>query len=163
MPDISYGLNGGATFPSGKTSTAPTTAPDIGSLLGPKGALTQQQADYNAKASDVYNQMDALINANSQEVARAYHATGIGPNDLKGWNEPAEREKFMTKPVDAFGSVASVFAIIASAFTLQPMQNALNGSAAAINAIRAGDENEYEKAHTAWKENLDLAMKRHQM
>ena len=84
-------------------------------------------------------------------------------NDIRPWNEEQEKKKFETDPIQAFGSLGSVFGILASAFTHAPMENALNASAAAINAVKAGNDQEYARAHQAWKENMDLVMKRHQM
>jgi hypothetical protein len=43
------------------------------------------------------------------------------------------------------------------------MENALNGAAAAMNATRARDDKDYERAYTAWKDNTDLVIKRHNM
>lgn len=88
---------------------------------------------------------------------------GVGPNDLQKWDAEAEKRKYETNPIESFGSLASVFAIAASAFTKTPMINALNGSAAAMNAIRERDDEGYKRAFEAWKANTDLAIKRHNM
>lgn len=88
---------------------------------------------------------------------------GVGPNDLQKWDADAERRKYETNPIESFGSLASVFAIMASAFTRTPMENALNGSAAAMNAIKARDDEGYKRAFDAWKVNTDLAIQRHNM
>lgn len=136
---------------------------NLGDLVGPKGVLTEQTGQYVKEAGNIRRSMISGAEADAENVRRAYHAEGVGPDELKPWNAEAQREKFMTKPVDAFGSIGSVFGIIASAFTHQPMQNALDASAAAMNAIRAGDREKYEDALAAWKDNTALALKRHQL
>jgi hypothetical protein len=79
--------------------------------------------------------------------------------DLQPWKEqPTD-----TDPVKAFGSLGSVFGILASAFTHQPWQNAMNASASAINAVKAGDRQKYEDAYDAWKTNTKLMLDRHNM
>lgn len=136
---------------------------DIGKLIGPTGSLTQQTETYTnemreGRRAEIYG-----ADADMARVRRAFNEEGIGPNELQKWNADAEREKFMTKPVDAFGSLGSVFGILASAFTRQPMENALNASAAAMNAVHAGDEEVYKQSFNAWKENTALALKRQQL
>ena len=79
------------------------------------------------------------------------------------WDANAESAKYATNPIMAFGSAASVFGILAASFTHAPMMNALNASAAAMNAYAKGDQEAYNRAHDAWKENTDLAIKRHNM
>lgn len=160
LPDVSYGIGGYPLQSYAPTKNEPT---DIGKLLGPEGSLTKAQGDYTEKAGRVYDQMDSLINADVARAHRAYDATAISPEEFPKWNEKEEREKFLHNPIEAFGSVASLFAIVASAFTRAPMENALNGAAAAITATRAGDMEALASAHQAWKENTDLAFKRHQM
>lgn len=88
---------------------------------------------------------------------------GVGPDDVKKWDADAERQKYSTNPLESFGSLASVFGIMASAFTKAPMENALNASAAAMNATRARDDEAYKRAFEAFKTNMDLVIKRHQM
>lgn len=91
----------------------------------------------------------------------AFEATGIQPGELPAWDAEQQAQRFRTDPIEAFGSVGSVFGMIASAFTRAPMQNALNASAAAMNAIRAGDEQNFQRAWDAWKANNDLTIRRH--
>lgn len=61
-----------------------------------------------------------------------------------------------------FGSLASIFAIAASAFTRTPMINAMNAMAAGIKARQQNDAAGYAQAYQAWKTNTDLALERHQ-
>ncbi|HSV26155.1 MAG TPA: hypothetical protein VLJ17_24415 [Xanthobacteraceae bacterium] len=99
----------------------------------------------------------------SAEMQHWHKAEGAQLNDLKPWDIRTERQKYAYDPIEAFGSFASVFAIAASAFTKTPMENALNGAAAAMNAVRDGKEHEYNLAHQAWQENTKLAIERGKM
>lgn len=117
--------------------------------------------------------MDATTGLQSEtekrlEQDRAYmqerfNAMGVETEKLKPWDQEKQREKFQTNPLEAFGSFGVTFGLIASAFTNAPMENALNASASAMNAIRAGDDKEYDRAYTAWKDNMNLVVKRHDM
>jgi len=75
--------------------------------------------------------------------------------------EQPQKKDYMTDPASAFGSFASVFAQIAAGFTHQPMINALNAGAAAMNAIKQNDYENYHDAYSAWKDNTALALDRH--
>lgn len=120
------------------------------------GAVRGKQA----AVADVNAQTDRRV---EEDRTRALQlgATGVGPeSEIKPWDAKAKAQEYSHDPLDSFGSFASIFAITASAFTKAPFENALNGSAAAINAIKAGDEKGYERAYTAWKDNNELAIKR---
>lgn len=125
--------------------------------------LTELTKQKSAASERLYGGISHQLDEDEARMKRAYSHTGIEPETLRPWNEQEQSRKFQTDPVAAFGSLGSVFGIIASAFTHAPMENALNASAAAINAVKAGDDRAYERAHTAWKENTDLAMKRHEI
>jgi hypothetical protein len=95
----------------------------------------------------------------------AAHAAkqGIETVDLKPWNAEEERKKYATSPMEQFGSWGVIAATLASAFTRQPMMNALNGAAAAMTAIQERDDKKYDRAYEAFKTNTELAIKRHNM
>lgn len=111
--------------------------------------------------------MDAAAARQQKALVEGYDEVkskheGIGPLDAKPWDADKERAGRVQSPLEAFGSAAGIFAMLASAFTKTPMDTALNAGAAAINSVRANDMDGYDKAHKAWKENTDLAIKRHQ-
>jgi hypothetical protein len=62
-------------------------------------------------------------------------------------------------PIQSWGSIASVIAIFGSLATRQPLQNALNASASAMNAIRANDAEAYQRSVEEWKRNAEHAEK----
>lgn len=101
------------------------------------------------------------IERDKAEVRSKYE--GIKPLEATPWNSEAEREKHRTGPVESFGSLGSAFAMIASAFTRQPMINGLNGAAAAMEAIKKNDDQAYDRDYTAWKDNTNLAIKNHEI
>ena len=96
------------------------------------------------------------------QEARVEHM-GIEAEKLKPWDEEQKSKEFHTDPVRAFGSLGSVFGILASAFTRTPMVNALNASAAAMDAIKAGDEQAYNRAFKASDANYKMAIERHRI
>lgn len=116
------------------------------------GAIERQIGDIEATAS-----------RDTKRVENAYKSTGIDPGDFKPWDAEHESAKRRTDPVEAFGSLGSVFGILASAFTHAPMANAMNASASAINAVRAGNAEDYDRAAKAWHDNTQLALERNKI
>ncbi len=96
-------------------------------------------------------------------MVAAQNAMGVEAQKLQPWDADAAREKFKTNPIESFGSLGSVFAMVASAFTHAPMTNALNASAEAMHAIKDGNDEQFKRAFDAFKENNDLVVKRHAM
>lgn len=102
-------------------------------------------------------------NEDRKRVLDQFGAENATINDIPKWDVEAERKKYHTDPLESFGSFASIFAMVASAFTRAPMENALNGAAAAMNAKRENNEFEYQRSMDAFKLNSDLAIKRFNM
>ncbi len=144
--------------------TSTTPSPDIGSILGTdKSAVDDLVGMQQARTNEdfaITRKADAQMSADQTRVERAYKAEGIGHDELKPWDSDKEHKKFEHDPIEGFGSVGGLFAMVASAFTKAPMENAINGMAGAINSIKAGDEASYERAHESWKENTKLALDR---
>lgn len=132
-------------------------------VKGIQSGLTNVSREKSAAGGALSDRVASRIEEDRGRMRRAQDATAIGPDELKPWNEKAEKAKYDTPPLEAFGSLASVFAIMASAFTHTPMVNALNGAAAAMNGIRDHDEKAYQSAYDAWKQNTNLALKRHEI
>lgn len=152
----------------GPPAPASGAAPTPGFFDGPDmGALAKGLAPVKAQETAVMDRVRGETIGQAERdmgVARAaFNATSYSPNDLKPWNQQEQSRKYATDPVQAFGSAGSLFAMVASAFTHAPMEVALNGAAAAMNAVRHNDEQEYQRAYTSWKDNTSLAIKRHQM
>ncbi len=137
-----------------------TGAGDIAKISKEAGNIADTKASDDAR---IIGSSSANIEESRIKAHTAYDAEAATSHDIPSWDEDKQKQKFSTDPVKAFGSVGSVFAMIAAAFTHRPMINALQGSAAAMDAIRAGNEEDYKHAYTAWKDNTDLAIKRHDM
>jgi hypothetical protein len=109
---------------------------------------------------------DTRLRADQAKMDRAFQAESASAADaanLKPWNADQQRADRIKGPLENFGSVGTIFALAASAFTKTPMISALNASAAAMNAMREGDELSYKSAYQAWKDNIELAHKRFEM
>lgn len=133
-------------------------------LTGPGGTLTNLARDRGAALDSADKQMEARLEQDRAERQRAYRQEASGPDSLPPkWDADAERAKRVRGPIETFGSVGVIFALAASAFTKAPMTSALNAAAGAMQAIKAGDEENYKSAYTAWKDNTELALKRFHM
>lgn len=113
------------------------------------------QAEKNAALTPVRQGIVDRAAENREAVIAKRDA--IEPIDVQPWTQKRPEND----PIRSFGSFGSVFAQIASAFTNQPMVNALEGSAAAMNAMRTNDIAAYKDAYQAWQDNTTLALKRH--
>lgn len=142
------------------------SSPDIASLTG--GASKSTIADLvgaqkQKSAADlaITSKADKQMDTDQTRVDAAYKAEGVAASEqLKPWDADKEHKRFEHDPIEGFGSVGGLFAMVASAFTKAPMENAINGMAGAINSIKAGDEASYERAHKSWQENTKLALER---
>lgn len=144
----------------------PTSPPPGDSLVGPDKitrGLSDIQGEAGRAKEGIYGNIAGAASHDTYRAHKAFDAEAATSHDIPDWNEDQQRQKFATDPVKAFGSMGSVFAMVAAAFTHRPMINALQGSAAAMDAIREGDEKNYEKAFRAYKTNTELAIKRHTM
>lgn len=92
-----------------------------------------------------------------EELADIYK--NYKPNTVDFGGKPNLPEQ---NPLKQFGSLASMLGIFASAFTKRPVVNALNASASAMNAARAGDMEAYHNAYKAWEDGVNLTLKKNQ-
>lgn len=100
----------------------------------------------------------AALDAEKRRDAAFQAYEGIEPVDVQPWTQKPPTNN----PLQEFGSAASIFAQLATAFTGASIENSLNAGAAAMQAIQARDSDAYEKAFQAWKFNGDLSLARHQ-
>ena len=157
----------GADIASG---TAIGSPPDtLGGLVGMNDYDTLTKELTDAKRQEVAAKEKVtgeIVSQLSTDQARAQQAAkeaAFDPSTIKPWNADEEAAKRRTDPLEAFGSFGSVFGILASLFTHAPMMNAMNASAAAMNAIKEGDALAYDRAHKAWEENWKLALEKHKI
>ena len=95
--------------------------------------------------------------ADSARVKQAFDATS--KDDTTPWTQQPPPPETL----QAFASVGSIFAAIASAFTRTPAISAMNGMAAAINARRDGNQKAYDEAYKVWQDNTKLAIDRQKL
>lgn len=123
--------------------------------------MADNQREKIAAEDKVISKLDATIDKSLPQIEQLSKNAGVEAEKLKPWDADAEAAKRRTDPIEAFGSFGSVFGILASAFTHAPMENALNASSAAMNAIKENDNKSYDRAHKAWEDNLKMTMDRH--
>ena len=114
-----------------------------------------------AADDNISGQLSSLTSKMMPRLEEMSRTAGVEAEKMKPWDAEHEAAKRQTDPIEAFGSLGSVFGILASSFTHAPMENALNASAAAINAIKAGNAEDYTRAYKAWEANTKQALERH--
>ena len=125
--------------------------------------MADNQREKIAAEDKVIGGLDSIINRSIPQIEELSKKAGVEAEKLKPWDADAEAAKRRTDPIEAFGSFGSVFGILASAFTHAPMENALNASAAAMQAIKAGDKESYDRAQKGWEDNLKMTLDRHKI
>lgn len=114
----------------------------------------------------IRREFDSRMQENRGRMDQALQAETASANDpalTHPWNADRERADRIKGPLENFGSLGTIFALAASAFTRTPMTSALNAGAAAMTAMKDGDELGYKSAYQAWKDNTDLVQKRFNM
>jgi hypothetical protein len=144
-------------------------SPDVGSLIGADDksfaglvsgltGMQRQKVETDARLS---RESDVQAAKDKALRERAFAQEGAAADDIPlKWDAEKEHKKWESNPLEGFGSVGGLFAMVASAFTKAPMENAINGMAGAINSIKAGDEAGYQRAYDSFKENVKLADQR---
>src|SRR5215472_1063256 len=107
--------------------------------------------------------MFSRIEDDQARLRKEHDRMGSDYKQMKPWNEEEMSRKYQYEPEKAFASPISMFALLASAFTRAPAVNSLNALAAGMEAVKAGDQAAYDRAHEAWKQNNDLMKERFEM
>ena len=154
MPDVAFAPD---------TSSAAADTPASKDVAGVTSKIADAKRAEVASTDKIYGDLSSKIDRAIPRIEQLSKNAGVEAEKLKPWNEEAESAKRKTDPITAFGSLGSVVGILASAFTHAPMENAMNASAAAMNAIRAGDDKEYERAYKAHEDNLKMYLERHKI
>lgn len=162
-PDTSVPARAGLTgsIPAGSSSYSDSPLASVDPAL--KGGMHDLLGGKIKADEAAYGETNAISRSILNDQKRQYDATAVQPGEFPKWDADQQAAKYRTDPLSSFGSLGSVFGMIASAFTHHPMQNAMEASAAAMNAIHAGDQKAYDQAHEAWKQNLDMTFKRHEL
>jgi hypothetical protein len=156
-------------MPDTQTQDTPSPSPAIADLAGPDdksmaglvSSLTDLQRKKTATDTKLSNESDEQMNRDRAVRNHAFQLEGVAASEMpKPWDANKEHKKWETNPIDGFGSAGGLFAMVASAFTKAPMENAINGMAGAINSIKEGNEAGYARAYDAFKTNVKLADQR---
>lgn len=149
------------------TLELPDELSSVSRTLGSDAGIMSGMADIAERKSGeqarVFGETERRMEDDRAFMRNRMDATGVEVEKLRPWNHDEEARKRTADPLETFGSLGSVFGILASAFTRAPMENALNASAAAMNAVKAANDEDYKKAYTSWKDNMALVEKRHNM
>ena len=108
-----------------------------------------------------FGSLNRKMEQDRAQMEKAFTAESASADSIPPpWNADKEQRERVRSPIEDFGSIGSIFGIIASQFTKTPLTSAMNAAAAAMNATREHDEEGYKTAYDAWKENTALALKR---
>lgn len=133
------------------------------SLDAMTSGLADIQRRQTAASGKLYDDISGALDKDMARVEEARKNTGVKSDELKPWNHEEEQAKRLTDPIAAFGSLGSVLGILASTFTHAPMVAAMDASAAAINAIKEGNDKDYDRAYKSWEANTKLALDRQKL
>lgn len=148
-------------IPPPSPAIADLAGPDDKSMSGLVSSLTDLQRKKVATDTKLSNQSDDQQDRDRAVRNHAFQMEGVAASEMpKPWDADKEHKKWETNPIEGFGSAGGLFAMVASAFTKAPMENAINGMAGAINSIKEGNEAGYARAYDAFKTNVKLADQR---
>src|SRR6266851_9105181 len=159
-------MQGNLTSSQGDAPTSPAiadltpTAEDksVSGLVSSLTDLKRQKVQSDTKLSA---ESDAQQAKDRTRREQAFAQEGVAAAELpRPWDAEKEHKRWESDPIEGFGSAGGLFAMVASAFTKAPMENAINGMAGAINSIKEGNEKSYERAYDAFKTNVKLADQR---
>ena len=146
---------------SGQTPPVPTSA--TASLGGatpsaapaptknPLDDSDQRLKDFNAKQDQLSGKIDSIRKdtANRNDKLEEYFSKNQPPT----FKPPAPyKPPEASSPIEAWGSLAMGFAMLASAFTRTPMTTAMNAGAAVMNAFQKRDMELAKSSFDQWKE-----------
>ena len=137
----------------------------IAGLVSSLADIDRQKLEADTRiTADVETGSDAQLAKDKAQRDQAFALEGVAASEMpKPWDADKEHKKWESNPIEGFGSMGGLFAMVASAFTKAPMENAINGMAGAINSIKEGNEQGYQRAFDAFKTNVKLADQRFKM
>jgi len=136
---------------------------DDKSVAGLVSGLTNIRREKVATDTRLANEADSQQAQDKALRDQMFKSEGVSAAEIanmKPWDADKEHKKYESNPIEGFGSAGGLFAMVASAFTKAPMENAINGMAGAITAIQSGNEMAYKRAYESYKENFKLAEQR---
>jgi hypothetical protein len=152
---------------AGQTATPSSSIADLAppaqdsSMSGLVSSLTSLQRKKVGEDTRMSAEFDEQQARDRAVRNHAFQQEGVAAAEMpKNWDAEKQHKKWETNPIEGFGSMGGLFAMVASAFTHAPMENAINGMAGAINSIKEGNEAGYQRDFDAFKTNVQLADQR---
>src|SRR5438445_12492205 len=140
MPDLSTDT-GGQDLAALVNQASGGKGGDLAAMtqLAKVGLQAEQDKEKDPAIARIREQGEKRLLSDEKAVDAAY--AGIEPlgDRVKPWDAKKEMAERTTSPFETFGSMGSIFALVASAFTHTPAVNAMNAMAGAINAVKAND------------------------
>lgn len=135
--------------------SAPTD--ELGSVIGRAAGLAGREQKFSDEANKelgaIQQTRSDTLSAFQKQLSELQKQAPQKP-DVKPFEAPKQVD-----PTSVFGSLAGIFATIASFETKTPMTTALNALAGGMKAIKEGNLNAYQQAFQEWKVNSDYAFK----
>lgn len=154
----------------GPATSYPAGAPLTGGgfdLANPQGLKEITAVATRAQRGKLQAETSAMMEESEQlkkhREAAEHFLEERGNFKMPKWDAEAEREKTTTSPWMALANPGLIISVLAAGKTRMAMTNAMNAAAGSINAIRAGDEKQYQQNFEAFKLNADLAIKQQEM
>lgn len=146
--------------PTDTTSTGSVANTPLGKALSGDvlGQTQQDRASLRASGLAFPAQLSAIRSQEKQDVAALGPPPRLTPDQMQHYLSAPPPPK-PTSLVEEWGSPAMLLALLGSAFTRQPLTNALNAGAAVMRAYQQRDFDGAKQAQEEWKSNTDTALK----
>ena len=128
------------------------------SYAGFSQALSTAEAAKEKDTAPIVSDVTKTYKADKDKAEAAYQKAMDTTPDVTTAPKPPPND-----PWQAWTSPAMLFGLIAAGLTKTPMVAATKAATAAIEGKRQGDMEAYQQAVQQWKENTDLAYKRHDL
>jgi hypothetical protein len=154
MADTSLSLDITAPAPSGSVA---------GTQLGGMLAGTQQdRSSLRAAGLSFPAELSSIRSQEKERVDALGPPPRLTPEQMQQYLGPAPKPQTQSL-VEEWGSPAMIMALLGSAFTRQPLTNALNAGGAVMKAFQQRDFDGARSAAAQWKENTDTALKLYEL
>lgn len=143
-----------ATLPPNMTAPATILGPGT-SLVKDMKAANQAAEQAGAQKDKAIQEQRGVVQTQRQDLKDFARDNPFPKPNIK----PFEEKPPENKPLENFGSWASVIGIVAGALTQRGIATSLNASAAAMTALHENDWTAYNEHKETWRQNTELAIK----
>ena len=154
-------MSGAATDTATTLGAPPPTAKAATGTLGygPGQLVSTVEQAVRQKEADQGPIVKGMMDQAAKDKAQVEKATA----NYKPYVPTPAPATPQTDPMQAFGSAAGLFAMIASTLSHTPAVAAMNSMAGAINAAKANDWETYKANYDKWKDETQAAVEAHRM